>query len=175
MLRRIEALTERLSRGLCLGGAAALGGLMVAVTVVDVTLRQLSTAVPGAFELVTLGMRILVPLAMPYAFWIGGHVAVELVVDRLPVRVRAGVVAAGLAVSGAVMAMLAWASSQRALNAWSRGDTTNDLGLPEILNWAPVVAGAALSVPVIAVLLAGRIAVAAGRRADPEPRRDPSQ
>ena len=164
MLRRIERVTEVASRGLCFVGAVALSGLMVALTVVDVTLRQFAEAVPGAFELVTLGMRILVPLAMPYAFWIGGHVAVELLVDRLPHRLRAAVVAMGLAVSGTVMGLLTWASSLRALDTWRYGDVTGGLGLPEIVNWLPLIAGSALSVPVIAVLLAGQVAVAAGMR-----------
>ena len=164
MLRRIEAAAEAVSRALCFVGAAALSVLMVALTVVDVTLRQFAEAVPGSFELVTLGMRILVPLAMPYAFWIGGHVAVELLVDRLPRRLRAAVAAFGLSISGIVMALLTWASSLRALDAWRYGDTTGDLGLPEIVNWAPLIAGSALSVPVIAVMLAVQIAIAAGMR-----------
>ena len=164
VLRRIEAVTEAASRILCFVGAIALSVLMVALTVVDVTLRQFAEAVPGSFELVTLGMRILVPLAMPYAFWIGGHVAVELLVDRLPRRLRAAVAALGLAISGIVMGLLAWASSLRALDVWRYGDTTGDLGLPEIVNWLPLIAGAALSIPVICVLMAVEIAIAAGLR-----------
>ena len=154
----IERAVGWTARALCLVGAAALAVLMVGVTVVDVLLRLVGAAIPGAFELVTLGMRIAVPLAMPYAFWIGGHVAVELLTERLPLRWRSAVAVIALAISGATMTLLAWASLQRARDSLRYGDITADLGLPEIANWIPLVAGAGLCVPVILVLLARALA-----------------
>jgi TRAP-type C4-dicarboxylate transport system permease small subunit len=147
---------------MALAGAASLALLMVLVTVVDVVLRQAGMAIPGAFELVTLGMRVLVALAMPYAFWTGGHVAVELFTDRLSERLRAGIVALGLVLAGLVMALLVWASWGRAANAVRRGDITVDLGMPEIVFWIPLLVGAGLCVPVVALMAVRQAGIAFG-------------
>ena len=125
---------------------------MVGVTVVDIALRQFGEAVPGAFELVTLGMRIGIPLAMPYAFWTGAHIAVELVTDRLSPRIASAIIASGLIISAAVMALLAWCAYRRALDVWRFGDLTPDLGWPAAIHWIPLVAGTALCVPVVLAL-----------------------
>ena len=166
----IERAVDWAARALCLLAAAALAVLMVAVTVADVLLRLVGAAIPGAFELVTLGMRIAVPLAMPYAFWIGGHVAVDVVTVRLPARWRWGAGIFALALSGATMVLLTWASFRRAVDAWRYGDVTADLGWPVIGNWIPLVAGAGLCVPVIAVLLVRRVATGV---AEPAARNEP--
>jgi len=170
MLVTAERITAWATRAMALVGAVALALLMVLVTVVDVVLRQAGMAIPGAFELVTLGMRILVALAMPYAFWTGGHVAVEVFTDRLPVRLRAAIVAMGLGLAGLVMALLVWASWGRAVNAVRRGDFTVDLGMPEIIFWIPLLTGAALCVPVVALMAIRQLGVAFGMLA-PSPER----
>lgn len=163
MLEALERATAWTTRVIALAGAIALALLMVLVTVVDVALRQAGMAIPGAFELVTLGMRVLVALAMPYAFWTGGHVAVELFTDRLPDRLRAAIVTLGLVLAGLVMALLVWASWGRAANALRRGDITVDLGMPEIVFWIPLLAGAALCVPVVALMAVRQVGIAAGK------------
>lgn len=162
MLAAAERATAWTTRAMALIGAVALALLMVLVTVIDVVLRQAGLAIPGAFELVTLGMRVLVALAMPYAFWTGGHVAVELFTDRLPDRLRAAIVALGLVLAGLVMALLVWASWGRAANALRRGDITVDLGMPEIVFWVPLLAGAALCVPVVALMAVRQGGIALG-------------
>ena len=150
-IRALERTVWWVARALCAISGVAITA-MVGVTVVDVLLRQFGEAIPGAFELVTLGMRIGIPLAMPYAFWAGAHIAVELVTDRLRPWVASAIIACGLLISTAVMALLAWCSYRRALDVWRFGDLTPDLGWPEVIHWIPLVAGSALCVPVILVL-----------------------
>ena len=152
-----------MTKALCAVSGAALAA-MVGVTVVDVALRQFGQAIPGAFELVTLGMRIGIPLAMPYAFWTGAHIAVELVTDRLRPRVADTIIATGLIISAVVMALLAWSSCLRALDVWRFGDLTPDLGWPGVIHWIPLVAGSALCVPVVLALAVRHARLAAQLR-----------
>jgi len=149
----LEQAVERAAWWLCMLGAAALGVLMMGVTVVDVVLRQLGGAVPGAFEVVTLGMRATVALALPYTFWSGGHVVVELVSERLPEAGRRVLATAAWASSLAVMAYATWAVAGRALEIRRYGDVTAGLGLPEFYYWLPLMVGCGACVPVLAVMV----------------------
>lgn len=141
-------LIEGSVRVLCLFAAATLAILMMAVTVVDVVLRWFGAAIPGAFELVTLGMRFMVPLSFPYVLWIGGHVAVDFLVGLGSARLQRVAVRASALVTSIVMAGLAFAVTQRALTVARYGEVTADLGLPQFYYWIPLIVGTALCVPV---------------------------
>ena len=141
------------ARGLCFVAMTALAVLMMGVTTIDVVLRWVGSGIPGAYEIVTLGMRILIPLALPYVFWIGGHVSVEMLVDRFQPPLRRLVVRAGIALSGIVMAYLTLAVVQRARTVASSGELTSDLQLPQFYYWIPLILGGALSVPVALYLV----------------------
>ena len=138
---------EACARWLCYAGMAAMAVLMMGVTVVDVVLRWFGTGVPGAYELVTVGMRLLIPLALPYVFLIGGHVAVEMLVDRFPSRLRKAVTRAGALLATAVMAFMTVAVVKRAMTVAGSGEFTADLGLPVVYYWIPLIVGCALCVP----------------------------
>jgi TRAP-type C4-dicarboxylate transport system permease small subunit len=153
MPNRIGAVIGAAARGLCYVAMAALAILMMGVTTVDVVLRWLGSGVPGAYEIVTLGMRILIPLALPYVFWIGGHVSVDMLVDRFPPAARRIVVRTGIALSAVVMVYLTLAVVTRALTVASSGELTSDLQLPQFYYWIPLIVGAALSVPVAVYLI----------------------
>jgi TRAP-type C4-dicarboxylate transport system permease small subunit len=141
------------ARGLCYVAMASLAVLMMGVTTVDVLLRWLEWGIPGAYEIVTLGMRLLIPLALPYVFWIGGHISVDMLVDRFEPPVRRIVVRAGVALSALVMAYLTLAVVTRALTVASSGELTSDLQLLQVYYWIPLILGAALSVPVALYLV----------------------
>src|SRR5688572_22225547 len=132
-------LIGRSARALCFVAMAALAVLMMGITAVDVVLRWIGSGIPGAYELVTLGMRILIPLALPYVFWVGGNVAVEMVTDRLRPGARDLVIRAGSALSAAVMAYLTVAVAQRAATVWQAGELTSDLALPQVYYWIPLI------------------------------------
>ena len=153
MPNRIGAVIGAAARGLCYVAMAALAILMMGVTTVDVVLRWLGSGVPGAYEIVTLGMRFLIPLALPYVFWIGGHVSVDMLVDRFPATARRIVTRAGIALSAVVMVYLTLAVVTRALTVASSGELTSDLQLPQFYYWIPLIVGAALSVPVAVYLI----------------------
>jgi TRAP-type C4-dicarboxylate transport system permease small subunit len=153
MPNRLGLVIGAAARGLCYVAMAALAVLMMGVTTIDVVLRWLGSGIPGAYEIVTLGMRILIPLALPYVFWIGGHVSVDMLVDRFQPATRRLVIRAGIALSAVVMAYLTLAVGKRALTVASSGELTSDLQLPQFYYWVPLIVGAALSVPVALYLI----------------------
>jgi TRAP-type C4-dicarboxylate transport system permease small subunit len=130
----------------------ALALLMMGVTVIDVALRWIGSGIPGAYELVTLGMRILIPLALPYVFWVGGNVAVEMLTDRLPRAAQRAIIRGGSVFGALVMSCLTAAVVQRALTVGRSGELTSDLGLPQFWYWMPLIVGCALSAAVAAYL-----------------------
>jgi TRAP-type C4-dicarboxylate transport system permease small subunit len=147
MNRRLTAVLGGTARLLCYVAMAALFALMMGVTVVDVVARWFGLAVPGAHELVTLGMRMLIPLALPYVFWIGSNVAVEMLTEKLPPRAQRIVKHAGAALGMLTMAYLTVAVTQRALTVWEYGEVSSDLAIPLFLYWIPLIIGCGLSVP----------------------------
>lgn len=142
-----------LARLVCLAGAAGMVVLMMGITVVDVVLRPFGLAVPGAYEIVTLGMRLIVPLALPYAFLIGGHVVVEVVADYLPKPVQKILILIGWCASLVVMSLMAWRAIERAREVAEYGELTSDLALPLVWYWLPLILGTALCVPVLVVMI----------------------
>jgi TRAP-type C4-dicarboxylate transport system permease small subunit len=132
---------------------AAMAVLMMGVTTVDVVLRWFGSGIPGAYEIVALGMRLLIPLAFPYVFWTGANVSVELLTQRLPRTLQRGVIRLGLALSTVAMVYLTYAVILRALTVAEYGELTTDLALPQFYFWLPLIAGCALSIPVTLYLM----------------------
>lgn len=163
MADRIGPIIGAAARGLCFIAMAALAVLMMGVTTIDVVLRWVGSGIPGAYEIVTLGMRFLIPLALPYVFWIGGHVAVDMLVDRFRPALRGPITRAGIALSALVMAYLTFAVINRAFTVAASGELTSDLQLPQVYYWIPLILGSGLSVPV-ALYLVFRDVPASGQK-----------
>ncbi|WP_224404929.1 TRAP transporter small permease [Afifella sp. IM 167] len=131
-------------------GFAFLGiaGLAVAValTCADILWRRI---VGGAFiDIVDVTSLCLVAAAswtIPYAFLHGHHVSVELLADRLPRRVRAGLAVLAALLGAALLAFLFWLGAGSARQAFAYGDTTLNLAIPMIVPWAIFLWGLALS------------------------------
>ncbi|WP_207457387.1 TRAP transporter small permease subunit [Azospirillum sp. SYSU D00513] len=136
-------------------GAAVLGVLAYAaaalVTVADVVGRQMAAPIPGVVDLVQLFVLGGAWLVIPYAFLTGAHVGVDLLVESFPdavgrgLRAVASVAAAGLL---ALMLVHCYEAFQQQLMF---GDRSQQLGIPIIWYWVPLLAGMALSI--IAALL----------------------
>ena len=91
--RRTGRVLDGLARGLALLGGVVLAGV-AAMTVVSVIGRALVGyglgPVPGDFELVQIGCAIAVFSFMPWCQLNRGHVTVDLLVERLPLRMQRG-------------------------------------------------------------------------------------
>lgn len=144
----------RLLRGL-LTAAAAAGVLAYAaaalLTVVDVVGRRAGFPLLGVIDLVQLFVLGGAWLVIPYAFLVGAHVGVDLLVDALPGRLTRVVRAVGsLAAAGLLVLIL-----RACLGAFEQqllfGDRSQQLGIPIVWYWVPLLTGVALSV--VAALL----------------------
>ncbi len=154
---RAPALLQRLV-GETVTGVACVGvaayGMAAAVTLLDIIGRRAGFAVPGVVDLVQLCTLGGAWLVIPYAFWAGTHVHVDLLADWLPASLRAwcGLVALGLALllllPMAVEAFAAFRLQQRF------GDRSQQLGVPMAWYWLPLLFGLALSILVTVVQLA---------------------
>lgn len=161
---RLHSKVGQVARGLCLLSGVILLLAMGAATCVDVVMRQLGAGIPGIWEAVTLAMRWVIGLALPYAFFSGSHIAVELFTDWLPPRWRQLAIVLTTAVSLVVVTLLAWKVVGRTLDTRSYGGITSDLGLPTYFDWIPLAVGPVLSVPVLISMLWREAAIFASGR-----------
>ena len=56
---------------------------MMAVTLLDITMRALGRPIIGAVELVSFSGAVIIGFALPYSSWMKAHVMVDLLVERL--------------------------------------------------------------------------------------------
>lgn len=150
------SLVDRGSRFLAVLGMLVM--VTVAVyTVVDVLLRYLLDApLPGAVDLVTYGLALAVGAVMPWGLYSGQHVAVPLLVDRLPPFPRRVADALVMTTVAVFMAALTWRIALFALERFRTGETMWILGYVLWPIWTAVAAMFAL-----ALLVQTGLAVAA--------------
>jgi len=142
-----------ISRALCWVAGLVLLLAMALATCVDIATRAWGAGIPGIWEMVTLAMRVMIGLALPWAFYSGSHVAVEVFTDALPARLRQITIVLALMLSLLAMVLLAWKITGRLIDIRSYGGVTSDLGLPSFVDWIPLALGPILSVPVLLALL----------------------
>lgn len=143
---------------------AALGviayGLAAIVTVADILGRVVGLAVAGVVDIVQLFVLAGAWFVIPWAFVAGAHVGVEFVVDALPAALGRLIRAfAALLAGGLLILMLRYGhdafQTQKML-----GDTSQQLGIPIMYFWWPVLIGQAA-----AVAATGSVLIRLGRQA----------
>lgn len=166
MLDPLESWLTRIARVVALVGAAALGGAML-VTVADVGLRPVETGIFGVVDLVQLGVMAAAWLAIPYCFLTDSHVSVDLLAQNLPARLAAALRALGAILAAGLMALILVYGWQTAEQQAQFGDVSSTLALPKTWYWAPLLAGAALSVFATALIaVQALLAALTGRGAE---------
>lgn len=130
--------------------AALLGVLAYAaaaiLTVADIVGRRFGAPVDGVVDLVQLGVLSGAWLVIPYAFLVGAHVGVDLLVELFPrrlkrtLRIATALVAAGLL---GLMLQACWDAFQQQVTF---GDRSQQLGIPIFWYWVPLLVGVALSI-----------------------------
>lgn len=160
----LDRLVGRLVGGLALAGGLAVLLGMGLMTGVDVVLRRFGLGIPGSWEMVTLSMRWMIGLSLPYAFWAGRHVAVEAFTEFLPARGRLAFVVLGQLLAAGAMGLLAWRLYVRGGAILAQGTRTTDLGILTWWHWLPLIAGCALSCAVLVFLVLRDGAVLVGLR-----------
>lgn len=138
-------------------GVAAYAAAML-LTVADVVGRRFGAPIVGVIDLVQLAVLAGAWLVIPYAFLVGAHVGIDLLVEHAPARL-ARVLRAVAGLAGAVLVgLVLWGSLGAARQQMTFGDVSQQLGIPIVWYWAPLLAGAALSIVAALVTIADALA-----------------
>jgi TRAP-type C4-dicarboxylate transport system permease small subunit len=141
---------RRLSRGITLisRGFNALAGTavvaMMLLTCADVVLRLFRHPVPGTYEIVGFLGTVVIAFSLAYTSLEKGHIAVEIVVEKLPLRARAGIEAATSLIGAALFALIAWQSLLYAADLKQSGEVSVTLTMPIYPFIFGIAAGSAL-------------------------------
>jgi len=128
LLRTITKRIHQVSAGLN-GVSAATIALIMLLTCADVVLRLFGRPIPGTYELVGYFGAVIVAFAMAWTSVERGHIAVEMLVDRLPRRARHVVEALGAAAGAALFGLLAWQCRIYAADLMESGEVSPTLGV----------------------------------------------
>jgi len=150
VLRTIAKSIDRISTGLNGVSAAAVVFIML-LTCVDVVMRAFGRPIPGTYELVGYFGAVIVAFALARTSVERGHIAVELLVDRLPRRPRHAVEALGALAGASLFGLLAWQSLIYAADLMESGDVSLTLGVPTWPFVSCIGAGSAVLVLVLLV------------------------
>jgi len=123
--RLIGALGEKLNFAAC---AAIL--IMMMITCADVILRFFGRPIVGAYELVGLSGTVVASFALAYTSLERGHIAVELLVARLPKRVQFLIDGINSLLGVAIFSLLAWQSFAYANDLRVSGEVSLTLQIP---------------------------------------------
>lgn len=141
MTRLLDVLTRLF---VWVGGALMVG--VILVTIMDVFARKfLNTGYLGLVDTTQLGVMAFAYLAMPRAFLTGAHVAVELYDHRLSKRADHALKSVALILSIGVLSVLLWYGWTQAMRVLGYGDVSQNIAIPMIWYWIPLLAGAGLS------------------------------
>lgn len=128
---------ERLAAGWAIAGGTILLAI-AAVTGLDVLLRLGAAVAPGRLgivrgyeDLVRLLVSAAVPMLFPWCELRRGHVAVDVLADRLPAAIRRLLERAATALAAALALFLAWWMAQGLLETRADGRIASVLGWPE--------------------------------------------
>lgn len=146
--RAISGLSRRVAE---VGGIVIL--IMMFVDVVDVVLRYVFNApLSGSYELIQLGMVLVVYCGLAWCGLVGGHVAINFVGPLLDRRSMRGLNALIHGLGAVLLAVIAWRSGGEAMTYFATGETTNLLKAPMYPFMAAVAAGAMLYAVVLGLL-----------------------
>lgn len=138
--RTLAAVSRRIAEA---GGIVILAMMLVAV--LDVLLRYVFNApLSSSYELIQLGMVLVVYCGLAWCGLTGGHIAVNFVgvlLDRPRLRWLNALVHC---VGAILFAVIAWRSAGEAVKYFASGETTNMLKAPIYPFMAAVAAGALL-------------------------------
>jgi TRAP-type C4-dicarboxylate transport system permease small subunit len=119
-------------------------GAMVGVVSAQVVLRYgFNLSIDWADEISRLAFVWSIFLAIPLGVRQGAHIGIDIVVQKLPLPVQAGLRRVAAVLSAAMMAMIAWASLGVAREQWDELMATLDWSVGWFI--VPVGAGALLS------------------------------
>jgi TRAP-type C4-dicarboxylate transport system permease small subunit len=148
VLRAIKTSIYLLSTKLNWVSAAAVIFIML-LTCADVVMRLFGSPIPGTYELVGYFGSVIISFGIARTSIERGHIAVNLLVDKLPPRVQILIEGVGNIAAAVLFGVLAWQSQVYARDILETGDVSLTLGMP---TW-PFVLGLATGSGMLSLIL----------------------
>ncbi len=117
---------------------------MMLLSVTDVVLRIFGKPVPGTYELVGFLGTIVVSFALAFTSMEKGHIAVELLVQRLPQRAQLAIESFGNLIGALLFGVVAYQAVLYALDLKKSGEVSSTLQMPAYPFIYGIAAGCAL-------------------------------
>ncbi len=123
--------------------------VMMLLSCADVAMRLLGAPIPGAYEMVGFLGTVIISFALAYTSIQRGHVAVELIFDKLPPRAQCFVEAIANMIGGTLFVLMAWQCLAYGTDLRHSGEVSLTLQMPVY----PFVYGIALGSGMLALVL----------------------
>jgi TRAP-type C4-dicarboxylate transport system permease small subunit len=148
-LERLERFLHSISKWLNWVAGVGLVGMLGLIVADIIAIKLLKHPVPGAIEITAFLGVIVTAFAIAYTYVVGGHIRVEFIVMRLPVRAQV-IIAFVVRLLGAFLfAMLTWRSYEYGRVLQRTGEVSMTQGIP----FYPFVHGLAFCCLVVCLLL----------------------
>ena len=145
----VPRIAERLLRFVALIGGIFLFAIMLLVSVAVFSRKVLNEPILGDFEIVKIGLSLVVMMAMPYVTMRGTHIRVDILDQFIGNYGRfVGDIFARL-VSCFVFTLLIIKTWKKMLDAHKYGDVTNMLEIPVSIAYGAITIGFGLSILVL--------------------------
>jgi TRAP-type C4-dicarboxylate transport system permease small subunit len=147
MLRIARTITRISDAFNALAGIAVV--FMMLLTCADVILRLMRHPIPGTYELVGFLGTVIIAFSLAPTSLSKGHIAVEILVEKLPRRAQAAIEAAADLIGAALFGLICWQSLAYAADMRHSGEVSVTLTMPIHPFIYGIAAGSALLVLVL--------------------------
>jgi len=103
---------------------------MMLLTCADVILRLFRHPVPGAYEIVGFMGTVVISFSLAYTSLEKGHIAVELLVEKLPLRLRTGIDSLTSFIGAGLFSLITWQGMVYAADLKQSGEVSVTLTMP---------------------------------------------
>lgn len=128
-MRYFEQTVHRFTRWLSWVAGGALVAMMLLIGI-HVLLRQFGNPVLGSYEFVEVFMVILLACGLAYTALAKGHIAVNVVISRLPQRTQAIIDTVTNLISIALFAVVTWRLALYGVDLWRTGTLSTVMRWP---------------------------------------------
>ena len=128
-MKNDERFVHVASRGVCWLSAVSLFFMMV-LTCCDVILRYFGYPIRGTYDVVGLSSAFVLALPIAYTQLLRGHVGIDFIVQKFPVRLRRAIDVTNGVLNFVVYTLLAWQCSLYGIKLWSVGRVSESVKIP---------------------------------------------
>ena len=104
--------------------------LIITLTTADVVLRAFGSPIQGAYEIIAICGGIVIGFTAPFTSWMRGHISVDLVTKKLPVRGRNLFNIITRCAGVGLFLMISWNVVKIGTSFRTGGEVSNTLQLP---------------------------------------------